>query len=170
METLLQGARGESTRTTGCTWRSDCWSSASGNPVVWTVDGMGLEYLMHFDGVKSGSKIFNGIPDDVGQPFSADMRASEVADLFVESFALALGAKVVRLLQLRPADFGAWPGFTFELDFESAEDLAMRAVATGAIVDGRLYLFVYAGARDYYFDKYFPQVEEIFGSITPVST
>ena len=143
------------------------WSQRSSSaPVVWTVDGEGLEFMLHFDGIESGTKIFKGMPED-GQPFSADMRASDIADLFIESFGQARGAGAVRLLSLRPTEFGPWSGFAFELEFESVGGLPMRALATGAVVDERLYLIVYAGARDYYFDKYLPHVEEIVNSIAP---
>ena len=144
------------------------WNQPSGQrPTLWTVDGPGLEYLLHFRGVEDGAKIFDGLPDDLGQPFSADMRASEVADLFVESFALAWGATAVRLVRLRPAQFGSWSGFGFDLEFESAIGLSMKAVATGAVIDESLYLIVYAGARDYYFDKYLPYVQQIVESVSP---
>ena len=122
----------------------------------------------HFEGVRNNTKVFESMPDDLGQPFSADMRPSEVVDLFVESFGLAWGARAVKLLALRPSEFGPWRGFAFELEFESASGLAMRAVANGALIEDRLYLIVYAGALNYYFDKYLPYFEEMVESITPI--
>ena len=144
------------------------WSERSGQPVVWTVGGESLEFLLHFEGVRNNTKVFESMPDDLGQPFSADMRPSEVVDLFVESFGLAWGARAVKLLALRPSEFGPWRGFAFELEFESASGLAMRAVANGALIEDRLYLIVYAGALNYYFDKYLPYFEEMVESITPI--
>ena len=144
------------------------WNQRSGRPPLWTVDGESLEFLLHIEGIRDGKKIFERMPDDLGRPFSTDMRPSELVDLFVESFGLVSGARAVRLLSLRPSDFGPWRGFAFDLEFESARGLAMRAVANGALIEERLYLIVYAGARNYYFDKYLPYVEEMVESITPI--
>ena len=142
------------------------WNEWRGQPSLWTVDGPVLEFVLHFEGIKDGKKIFKDLDYDIGQPFLATMRPTQLADLFVESFVLAHGAKAVKLLGLRPSAFGPWQGFSFDLEFESNMDLQMRAMATGAVIEERLYLIVYAGARDYYFEKYLPHVEQMVESIT----
>ena len=59
---------------------------------MWTVSGESLESLLHFKGIRNGATIFDNMPEDLAQPFSSDMRPSEVVDIFVESFGTATGA------------------------------------------------------------------------------
>ena len=172
----LSGCAAQYTRAEAGVHRTDAyrfstpidWSQRSGRPVVWTVDGESLEFLFHFEGIRNGATIFDKMPEDLAQPFSSDMRPSEVIDIFVESFGTATGARAVRMLSLNPSEFGPWRGFSFDFEFESIAGLAMRAVGHGAIIDRRLYLFVYAGARAYYFEKYLPHVEKMIESIAPI--
>jgi len=140
------------------------WNKRSGRPSVWTVHGVGLDYLLHFNAVKTGKKMFPRTPREIGRPFVATMRATEVVDLFVENLALR-GATAVRLLQLQPASFGPWRGFGFDLEFESVRGLPMRGTGTGAIIDDELHLLFYAGAREHYFERHLADVRAIFASI-----
>lgn len=142
------------------------WNKRGGRPSVWTVHGEGLDYLLHFNGVTNGTKIFARMRRDIGRPFVSSMRPTEVVDLFIEGVSIMRGTKAVRLAQLRPASFGIWSGFAFELEFESLGGLPMRGIGTGAIVEDELHLFFYAGAREHYFDRHLSDVKEIFASIS----
>ncbi|MDE0038063.1 MAG: hypothetical protein OXU77_10985 [Gammaproteobacteria bacterium] len=140
------------------------WNKRSGKPTVWTVHGVGLDYLLHFNAVKSGKKMFPRTPREMGRPFVATMRETEVVDLFVENLAMR-GTQAVRLLQLQPASFGPWRGFSFDLEFESVGGLPMRGTGTGAIIADELHLLFYAGAREHYFDRHRADVQAILASI-----
>ena len=140
------------------------WNKRSGRPRVWTVHGVSLDYLLHLNAVKTGQKMFPRMPREIGRPFVATMRATEVVDLFVEDLA-SRGGKAVRLLQLQPASFGPWRGFRFDLEFESVRGLPMRGMGTGAIIADELHLLFYAGAREHYFDRHLADVQAIFASI-----
>ncbi len=141
------------------------WNKRRGRPSVWTVHGEALDYLLHFNGIESGKKLYPRMPNEVGRPFVATMRATEVVDLFVESLAVMGDARAVRLAKLQPTPFGSWRGFSFEIEFESLGGLPMLGKGTGAIIDDELHLLFYAGAREHYYDRHLADAEAIFASI-----
>ena len=143
------------------------WNRSPGAVPTWTVDGLALQSLVFVSGIDDGDRLFPSIPDDQGRAFQENMRSSDLAELIVESFALISGAVAIEIDDLRPTDFGPWQGFRFAMQFVSATGLEERAIVFGAVVDARLHVILYRGAQDYYFDKYLPQVEELFASIEP---
>ena len=134
----------------------------------WTVDGEALQALIFRSGIKDGEHLFVSMPEDQARVFRPDMRAGDVAELFVESYSLSSGAVAVRIEDLRPADFGPWEGFRFDLQYTLPTGLEGRSVVLGAVVNSELHLIMYRGARHYYFEKYLPQVEQILASIQAV--
>ena len=142
------------------------WSKRKGKPVVWTVDGESLEFMLHFEGVGDGERLFAGLPDEQADVFDVGMNSTDVISAFIASFELAHGARALETTKIAPAPFGPWQGFRFEFNFESSSGVPMRAISIGAIANDRLHLLVYAGARDYYFDKYEHFVEQMFDSIS----
>jgi hypothetical protein len=56
-------------------------------------------------------------------------------------------------------------GFRFEFSYLSKQGLAIGGFAVGAIIDRRLYLIIYSGAREYYFPKHRDDVEQIVSSV-----
>ena len=142
------------------------WSKRRGKPTVWTVDGEGLEFMLHFEGVGDGEKLFPKLSDEHAEVFSAGMNPTDVMSAFSASFELAHGARAIQTTRIAPATFGAWPGFRFDFVFESPMGVPMRATSIGAIANDELHLIVYAGASAHYFDKYKNYVEDMFGSIS----
>ena len=143
------------------------WNRSPGAMPSWTVDGLALQSLVFVSGVDDGDRLFPAIPDDQGRAFQENMRSSDLAELIVESFALISGAVAIEIDDVRPADFGPWEGFRFGMQFASATGLEERAIVLGAVVDDRLHVILYRGARHHYFDKYLPQVEQLLASIAP---
>ncbi|MCY3731774.1 MAG: hypothetical protein OXF98_10570 [Rhodospirillaceae bacterium] len=141
------------------------WNRSPGAVPSWTVDGLALQSLVFVSGIDDGDRLFPAISDDQGRAFRENMRSSDLAELIVESFALISGAVAIEIDDLRPADFGPWEGFRFSMQFASVTGLEERAIVLGAVVDARLHVILYRGARDYYFDKYLPQVEQLLASI-----
>ena len=143
------------------------WNRSPGAVRSWTVDGLALQSLVFVSGIGDGDRLFPAIPEDQGRAFRRAMRSSDLAELIVESYALISGAVAIQIDNLRPADFGPWEGFRFDMQYASATDLGERAIVLGAVVDDRLHVILYRGARHHYFDKYLPQVEELLASIEP---
>lgn len=143
------------------------WSRAPGPVESWTVDGFALQELLFVSGIRDGERLFEGIPEDQGRAFREDMRSSDLAELFVESFSLITGAAAIEIEELRPAEFGPWEGFRFGMSYASASGLEERAIVAGTVVDSQLHIIMYRGAHHYYFEKYLPQVETLLTSIRP---
>ncbi len=141
---------------------------AEGKVELWTVDGPGLEALRFFKGLGDGDALFirpAGMAKEIKFPvYRAGMTASEVMEFVVDSLGRA-GAAEVAARGLRPARFGAVPGFRFELSFATANGLEMSGLAAGAVIEDALHLILYTGARVHYFPKHRDDVEHLLGSI-----
>ncbi len=141
------------------------WSKWTGAAVdYWTVDGPSLQTLHLYRGVKDGEPL-RTVPGKGNLPtFSSDMRASEGLEFVVDSFS-AYDLNNVDARNLRPANFGAMPGFRFDMRFQSASGLEYDGIAVGTVADGVLYMIIYTGARAHYYPKYLEEVERIIASI-----
>ncbi len=141
---------------------------AEGKVETWTADGPGLEALRFFKGLDDGDALFIrpvGTAKEIRFPaYRAGMTASEVMEFVVESLGRA-GAANLEARGLQPAQFGAVPGFRFELTFATAQGLEMSGLAAGAVIEDKLHLILYTGARIHYFPKYREDVERLLGSI-----
>lgn len=141
------------------------WSKvADGKVEVWTIDGPGLEAVRFYSGMEAGDRLFTASKDTKMPTYDPAMKASDVMEFVVGSIARG-GAGNVEGTALQPAQFGAASGFRFDLSYTSSEGLWFDGLAIGAIIDGKLHLIVYAGARQYYFPKYRDEVERMIGTI-----
>lgn len=135
---------------------------------VWTADGPGLQSLRFYADLVEGERLFTprggGADDETFPTYRSDMAITEIMEFVVDSLARS-GANGVEGRGLRPAAFGAAPGFRFELSFASASGLRYTGVAIGAVVDGRLHLILYSGTETHYFPKYRDDVERLFASV-----
>ena len=75
------------------------------------------------------------------------------------------GAGEVQASKLRPAQFGSVPGFRFDLTFLSKSGLEMDGLVAAAVIEDKLYLILYTGARIHYYPKYRDHVEQLLASI-----
>lgn len=138
------------------------------NAELWTADGLGLESLRFYAGLKEGQRLFKprvGSSDEETLPkYHPGMAITEVMEFVVDSLERA-GASQVEGHDLRPAAFGAAEGFRFELSFTSSTGLRYAGAVIGAVVEDKLHLIVYSGTELYYFPRYRDDVERIFASI-----
>lgn len=72
----------------------------------------------------------------------------------------------VKATNLRPIQFGKAPGYRFEYTHVSKDGLEMEGLAIGAVLHERLYLIIYEGTRQYYFQKHKLDVEKIIDSVS----
>ena len=148
------------------------WASVPARPGLdlWTVDGAALDSVTFIKGVADGEAVFrgpigSGAPDEDRRPkFRAEMTPSDIAELFVDSYALFRNQKL-ETAGLRPAKFGTEDGFRFEMTWVTPAGLEMQALVAGAIIKKRLHAVVYSGARAHYFPKYRDAVEKLLISI-----
>jgi hypothetical protein len=161
------------------------WSKSSeGHIEVWTVDGPLLEALRFVNGIEDGETLLKVDSERSKLPrFRVHMTPSDVLEFFVASIKamgggfeaeqLALGrvtntaiitaginAGTIEATNLRPSRFGSLSGFRFD-----KEGLEREGMVLGTIHKEKLYLIVYAGARQYYYPMYREEVERLFSSI-----
>jgi hypothetical protein len=141
------------------------WSSnKSGKYEVWTVDGPGLQRVQFINGIDDNEALYKGKKEYEKLVFKKSMTASEIMDLFVDGFT-ADNARKIETKNFKPHPFGSHSGFRFDLSFVNKEGLEWDGLVVGAVINGKLYLISYAGARAYYFPKYKAEVERIIQSI-----
>ena len=141
------------------------WSKSKQDKVeMWTVDGPALESVRFYQGLTEGDRLFKADEEKKLPTYAPTMTASEVMEFVVDSLSRG-GSGNVTATALRPADFGAAPGFRFELSFTTADGLWFDGLAIGATIDGKLHLILYSGARQHYFPKYKDEVERMIGTI-----
>lgn len=144
------------------------WNKVTDEKVeVWTIDGIGLEAIRFYRGLKAGDRLFT-VSKDIKLPtYDPAMKASEVMEFVIDSIART-GAGNVEGTALRPAQFGAQPGFRFDLSYTSSEGLWIDGLAVGATIEGKLHLILYSGPRQHYFPKYKDEVERMISTIEAI--
>jgi len=96
--------------------------------------------------------------------FRKTMTPSELAELLADAQTSA-GAQHVTVTNLGPHQFGSAPGFRCELAFTNKGGLAKQGLAAGAIINDRLYVVLYTGAKLHYYEAYRADVEKMIQSI-----
>jgi len=142
------------------------WSRAEiEDSELWTVDGPFLDSMRFTRGVADGQPLFP-VPGEDNQQlrYRAGMSETEIMELVVDTLA-RWNFGSIEPSGLEPASFGGREGFRFQLAYLTSEGLPCRGLAVGMLAGGKLYLILYTGARDHYFDRYLPRVEEMIASI-----
>ena len=142
------------------------WSQAQfGERHLWTINGVALEAIWFYAGIKDGEAlIVNAGADEDVPRFDADMRPNEVMELILDSLGRT-GTVNVAGSGLRPAEFGSMKGYRFKLSLQTQEGLMKRGMAIGTIREQKLQLIVYLAADMYYYDRYLNEAERIFASV-----
>ena len=144
------------------------WSAKTdGKLQLWTVDGATLAAIYLVSGLEDGEPIFtirSRGAREVQPTFQGGMTEIEIAEFVTDSLAAA-GLQQLELSGLRRARFGMRTGFRFEMTFLSPHGLEGDSLVAGAVVDDKLYLIIYLGARAHYFPYYRDDVERIIESV-----
>lgn len=144
------------------------WSRAGeGNREIWTADGLMLQAIHYIKGVRKGSPLIASRQAAEDWPqFDPQMMPTEVEEFVVDSL-VRLGLVQLQPHNLRPQVFGKAQGFRFDFDFLYPDGLEGRGLAVGAVIDNKLQLILYIGARQHYYPAYLDEVEAIIRSIRP---
>jgi hypothetical protein len=145
---------------------------------LWTIDGTLLNNFHLFADIKSGEHVFlqaKGRAERKGEGllFNAQMSELEVQELIVDAIR---GSDAVNVIasNLRPAKFGARPGFRFDLNFESGSGTQMgnrgglkyRAMVLAEIQGGTLSYALFYAPAEHYFGRDRASVEQIFSGLS----
>jgi hypothetical protein len=133
---------------------------------LWTIDGFGLDELRFYMGVKQGDPLFQipGVQRREMGAYNTTMLPDDVMELVSSTLGKA-GYQQIRTEGLRPVPFGTITGFRFDLGFTTSDGLLMKGDALFAQRRGKLDLILFMAPSEYYYDRYAPIVERIFGSV-----
>lgn len=133
---------------------------------VWTKDGLSLNDLSYLGGLKDNQTLFRDVErrDRPLPRFRSTMLPQEVAEFFESSYRIAGGSPLFTITSVAPATFAGRPGFRFTYDFTLYDDVKRKGVATGAIIDGRLFLISYEAPALFYFARDLAEYERLIAS------
>lgn len=135
---------------------------------TWTQEGMPLDHLRLWGGVRSGQPLmakptvfFRGPGEkDARVPtFRSDMGPEKLVRLFEELYATA---GVVQLTRVEPAAFAGEAGIRFEFTLvRRADDLVLHGVGWAAVHRQELYAATFVAPRESFFPKLLPMAEAV---------
>lgn len=136
------------------------WNRMSSRPgrnaEAWTLDGLALNEVTFYGGIANDRTLFKEV-DKKNKPlprFTAEMLPTDVVQLFETSYRVAGGSALFAVDQVEPATFAERRGFRFRYHFTlENEEVRRDGEATGAIVDGKLYLVTYEAPTIYYYAR-----------------
>jgi hypothetical protein len=132
------------------------------NTPTWTVEGITIDALQFYVGIKDGELIAPALQVKGTQPlaFKASMQPADVVALYQGLF--TRDGSSFTLEKLEPAEFVGGKGFRFEYALvRKVDDVHLRGVAYGAVRNGELFLINYSAPRLGFYTKYVAQVETL---------
>jgi hypothetical protein len=127
----------------------------------WTLDGMPLDDLFVYSGIKDGEAI-HAVTSSSTQPFlfHSTMRSDEIISLFEGM--LTRDGSTFELKKSEPATFGGVKGYHFEFKLvRKVDGVELAGLGYGAVNQGELFSIVYVAARMTFFAKHQERVENI---------
>lgn len=133
------------------------------NIPTWTVEGVTVDALQFYVGIKDGQRLAEATPADKSQKpliFKAGMQPAEVVSLYEAM--LTRDGSSFQLDKLEPAEFLGGPGFRFEYSLNrKVDDVPMRGMAYGAVRKGELFVIHYSAPRLVFYPRYLGRVESL---------
>jgi hypothetical protein len=130
---------------------------------TWTVEGVTVDALQFYVGIKDGQPIAPSPANLKGQQplnFKASMQPADVVALYQSL--LTRDGSSFQLDRLEPAEFLGGKGFRFEYSLNrKIDDVPMRGMAYGAVRNGELFVIHYTAPRLVFFPRYQPRVEAL---------
>lgn len=154
--------------TPGQAWNR--WTARPSNRgEIWTLDGLGLNELSFFAGIRDGETLYHE-QDRRNLPlprYRSNMSPLDVVELFEGSNRILLQSSIFEIGKVEPAKLAGHDGVRFQYRFVAGgEELARRGEGVAAIIDGKLYLVNFAAPAIHYFDRDLPKFHAIVDSIS----
>lgn len=133
---------------------------------IWTQDGPALNRVIYFGGIKDGEAMIKtpSGAEAKAPKFKSSMLPQEVVEFVEKSYRVQTSSPAFTVTSLKPITFSGQPGFSFDFDFTTKDEVRRKGRAAGAIKNGSLYLIIYEGAAVYYFNRNLPEVDQIISS------
>lgn len=133
------------------------------NTPVWTIDGITVDALQFYVGLKDGELIAPTPSEPKGVTplaFRAAMQPADVVALYQGLW--TRDGSAFTLEKIEPAEFAGGPGFRFEYQLvRKLDDVRLRGVAWGAVRQGELFLINYSAPRLGFFPRGIGAVEAL---------
>jgi hypothetical protein len=130
---------------------------------IWTMEGLPVDELRVYAGIKDGETIDAGAPAVQGVTkiaFRAGMQPDEIVGMFESLY--TRGGSTFKLDKLEPWSFGGEKGFRFEFTFTRKVDgVANLGVGYSTVSKGELFALLYFAPRLGFFPRYKDKVEQI---------
>lgn len=140
---------------------------------VWTIDGVALNSLSIFSGVKPGEHVFMKTREKTSRPdgpwFRAGMRPEEIRDITVDALREQQWVNVSSD-NLRPQRFGTLDGLRFDLVMTSPNGLIYKGTVAAVEKDGKLTLLFWKAPAEYYYGRDFAAVAKMLDNIKFVAS
>lgn len=127
-------------------------------PQTWTQDGLPLDALEFWVGVKDGQALGETPKDKRPLTFKSGMAAHELSALFEGLY--TRDGSTFTLVKLAPEPFAGQPGV--RIDFElvrKADDVRARGVVWAAVRGNELFAMAFSAPRLGFFPRHLPKVE-----------
>jgi hypothetical protein len=152
------------------------WNRSSMRPSKrgesWTRDGISLNELTFYAGIKPGEPIFRqGYAQDQKLPkFKAEMLPTDLVEMFEASNRVLLQSSVFKVEVTEPTKLGKHTAVRFQYSYAvQAEDMPRKGEAVAAIVHGELYIVNFIAPSLYFFDRDITEVRKMVESVELVT-
>jgi hypothetical protein len=133
------------------------------NTMTWTQDGVTVDALRFYIGLKDGELLAPTPPEPKGQralAFRATMQPAEVVELFEGLY--SRGGSSFKLEKLSPDTFVGSNGFRFEFSaVRKSDEVRLRGVGWGAVRNGELFAVTFTAPRLAFFPQHASSAESI---------
>ena len=133
---------------------------------TWTQDGITVDTLKFYVGLKNGALIAETPSEPKGQAplaFKSSMQTAEIVGLFERLY--SRGGSSFTLERVVPQHFVDTPGFRFEFSsIRKSDDVRLRGVGWGAVRNGELFAITYTAPRLAFYPAGLPSATSIASS------
>ncbi len=133
---------------------------------VWTMEGLTVDELRLYSGIKNGQAIHaertvvGSGPKPKVFAFRSNMQPDEIVVLF-EGMLTRDGSRF-QLVKLEPAAFGGGKGFRFEFSLtRKIDNVQLAGIGYGAVSKGELFAITYMAPRLAFFPRHVARVEQL---------
>jgi hypothetical protein len=134
---------------------------SNGPAQQWTLEGLPLDDLFVYSGIKDGEPI-HAVTSSTTKPFlfRSTMRSDEIISLFEGM--LTRDGSTFELTKSEPATFAGVKGYHFEFKLmRKVDSVEIQGMGYGAVSNGELFSIVYVAPRMTFYAKHLESVETI---------
>jgi len=132
----------------------------------WTLNGPGLDTITFVTGMPNGKYLIRTDRNDDRQvpKFRSNMTAPEIGAMIESMYRIYGGALDFQTLSLQPRQLFGANGFQIEYQHLDNDEVWRKGRVVGAVIDGKLYMFVYDAVRSHYYNDALPDFEAMIAS------